>query len=145
MGRNPRSHRKKRVTGGASAEISAANDYMAPSSGLNNVLFTRSTTRDISKFTDTLNKLARHVGIQAWSQLTVVAKAMIKLVAPAWTEPSKPVRMYYLAVNQGDAVPIPKLQTTERFEVGTMTKNIEVADDIDWKMTLSEYAVKLHK
>ena len=55
------------MTGGASAEASAANDYMALTSGLKNVLFTRGTTRDAAKFTDTLNKLARHVGIQAWS------------------------------------------------------------------------------
>ena len=88
------------------------------------MLFTRGTTRDAAKFTDTLNKLARHVGIQAWSQSTVTAKAMIELVSPAWSEPAKPVRMYYLAVKQGDPVPIPRVQTTERFEFGTMDKNM---------------------
>ena len=93
MGRNPTSQRKQRVTGRASAEASAANNYTASISGLNNVLFTRGTTRDAAKCTDTLNKLARHNGIQAWSQSTVAAKVMIELVAPSWNEPAKPVRM----------------------------------------------------
>ena len=83
MGRKPKSQRKQRVTGGASAEASAANEYTAPTSGLSNVLFTRGTTRDAARFTDTLNKLARYVGVQAWSQSTVTAKAMIELVAPS--------------------------------------------------------------
>ena len=77
--------------------------------------------------------------------MTVAEKAMIKLVAPAWIEPTKPVRIYYLAVNQGDTVPNPRLQTIERFEDGTLTKNIKVVDDIDCKMNLSEYAVKMQK
>ena len=68
MSRKPKSQRKQRVTGGASAEVYAANKYTAPTSGLKNLLFTWGTTRDAAKFTDTLNKLARHVGIQAWFQ-----------------------------------------------------------------------------
>ena len=56
---------------------------------------------------------------------------MIELVTSAWIEPTKPVRMYYLAVNQGDAVPNPRLQTLEKFEVNTSTKNVEVVDNID--------------
>ena len=70
---------------------------------------------------------------------------MIELVAPGWIDPTKPVRMYYLAVMQGDTVPNPRLQTVERFEDGNLTKNVEAVDDIDWNMTLSEHAVKIKK
>ena len=70
---------------------------------------------------------------------------MIELVAPSWTEPVKPIRMYYLPVTQGDAVSTPRAQTTKRFADGTMDRNIEVDDNIDWKMTLSKWAVKCNK
>ena len=140
MGKSPKRHCKQRVTGGSLAEASAANEYTASTSGLQNVLFTRGTTRDAVRFTDTLNKLARHVGIQAWSQSTVTAKAIIEMVAPSWTEPAKPIRMYNLPVTQGDPVSTPRAQTTESFADGTMDRNIKVADNIDWKMTLSEWS-----
>ena len=119
------------MTGGASAEASAANEYTAPTSGLENVLFTRGTTRDAARFTDTLNKLARHVEIQAWSQSAVTAKAMIDLVAPSWTEPTKPTRMYYVTVTEENPVTIPRAQTIERFAGDTMDRNIAVDDNID--------------
>ena len=70
---------------------------------------------------------------------------MIELVVPSWTEPAKPIRMYYLPVTQGDAVSTPRAQTLERFADGTMDRNIEVDDDIDWKITLSEWDVKSNK
>ena len=109
------------------------------------MLFTRGTTRDAARFNDTLNTLARHVGVQAWSQSTVTAKAMIELVAPSWTEPVKPIRMYYLPVTQGGYVTIPRAQTIENFAGNTMDRNIKVDDNIDWKMTLSEWAVTRNK
>ena len=124
MGRKPKSQRKQRVTGRALAEAAAANEYMAPTSGLENVLFTRGTTRDAARFTDTLNKLAMHLGIQAWSQSTVTSKALIKLVAPSWTEPTKPTRMYYVAVTEENPVTIPRAQTAKRFAGDTMDRNI---------------------
>ena len=65
MAKKARSQRNKRRTGGASEETSADNDYTAPTPGLKNVLFTRGTTRDAARFIDTLNILARHVGVQA--------------------------------------------------------------------------------
>ena len=85
------------------------------------------------------------MGIQAWSQSTVAAKAMIELVAPAWDEPAKPIRMYYLAVADGVTAPNPRAQMTERFEDGSLKENIKVADEIDRKMTLSKRAVKCSK
>ena len=83
MEKKAKSQRNRRRTGGASEETSADNEYTAPTPGLKNVLFTRGTTRDAARFNDTLNTLARYVGVQAWSQSTVTAKAMIELVAPS--------------------------------------------------------------
>ena len=96
MVKKAKSQRNKRRVGRASEEIKAEISYMAPTPGLKNVLFTRGTTRDAATFIDTLNTLARHVGMQAWSQSTVTAKAMIELVAPSYTQPLKPVRFYYV-------------------------------------------------
>ena len=87
MAKKARSQRNKRRTGVASEETSAENSYTAPTPGLKNVLFTRGTTRDAARFIDTLNTLARYVGVQVWSQSTVTVKAMIKLVAPSFTQP----------------------------------------------------------
>ena len=97
MAKKSKGQRYKRRTGGASEETSADNDYTAPTPGLKNLLFTRGTTRDAARFIETLNTLAMHVGVEAWSQSTVTAKAMIELVAPSWTQPSKPARMYNVA------------------------------------------------
>ena len=95
MVKKSRAQGYKRKTGGASEETKAENSYTAPTPALKNVLFVRGTIRDVARFIDTLNTLARHVGVQAWSQLTVTAKAMIELVAPSFTQPLKPVRLYY--------------------------------------------------
>ena len=94
MAKKAKNQRNRRRTGGASEETSAGNNYTAPTPGLQNVLFTRGTTRDAARFTDILNKLTRYLGVQSWSQLTVTAKAMVELVAPSWTKPANPIRMY---------------------------------------------------
>ena len=109
------------------------------------MLFTRGTTRDAAKFIDTLNTLARHVGVQAWSQSTVTAKAMIELVAPTYTQPLKPVRMYYVTPTTLVPATDPMTKTVRRFVTGTTTKNVAVDDDIDWKMELSEWITKEQK
>ena len=137
-----RAQRYKRKTGAASEETLADNSYTAPTAGLKNVLFTRGTKRDAARFNNSLNTLARHVGVQAWSQSTVTAKAMIELVAPSWTQPTKPVRMYYVTPTTLVPATDPMTQTVRRFVTGTVIKNVAVDDDIDWKMTLSEWIVK---
>ena len=109
------------------------------------MLFTRGTTRDAARFNNTLNTLARHVGVQAWSQSTVTAKAMIELVAPSWTQPTKPVRMNYVTPTIAVPVTDPMTQTVRRFIAGTVTRYVAVDDDIDWKMSLSEWIVKEQK
>ena len=55
---------------------------------------------------------------------------MIELVAPPWTESAKPT---------------PRADTNKRFADGTIDRNLKVDDDINWKMTLSKWAVKCNK
>ena len=109
------------------------------------MLFTRGTTRDAARFNDTLNTLAKYVRVQVWSQSTVTAKAMIELVAPSWTQPMKPVRMYYVTPTELVPETVPMTKTVRRFVTGTVIKNVAVDDDINWKMTLSEWIVKEQK
>ena len=107
--------------------------------------FTRGTTRDAARFIDTLNTLSRYVVVQVWSQSTVTAKAMIEMVAPSFTQPLKPVRMYYVTPTELAPATDPMTKTVRRFVTGTVIKNVAVDDDIDWKMTLSEWIVKGQK
>ena len=85
------------------------------------------------------------MGIQRWSQLIVVVKAIIDMEAPVFEEPTKPVQIYYLVVKDGEIVPDIRVQTDERFKVGTSNENIELMDDIEWKMTLHEYFISKAK
>ena len=87
--------------------------------------------RDAARFTDTLNKLARHVGVQAWSQSAVTAKAMIELVAPSYTQPLKPVRLYYVTPAFDAPASDRLVMTPYRFVPGTTTKYVAVDGDID--------------
>ena len=134
MGRKPKSMRNKRATSRVSAETSDTNVFTAPTSGLNNVTFTRGTIRDAAKYIDTLNKLAGYLGTQPCSHLIVAAKVMIELVKPESVEPTTSTRMYYLAVAPDTTAPNPRKETVDRFEVVTLKENIKVADDIEWKM-----------
>ena len=109
------------------------------------MLFTRGTTRDAARFIDTLNTLARYVGVQVWSQSVVTAKAMIELVAPSFTQPLKPVRMHCVTPTTLVPATDPMTKTVRRFVTGTTTKNVAVDDDIDWKMELSEWIIKEQK
>ena len=70
---------------------------------------------------------------------------MIELPEPKSVDPTKPTRKYYLAVPLDTTTPNPRDQTEDRFEGGTLKENIKVADDIEWKLTLSEYSIKTAK
>ena len=145
MVKKAKSQRNKRRVGRASEENKAEISYTAPTPGLKNVLFTRGTTRDAVTFIDTLDMPARHVRVQAWSQSTVAAKAMIELVAPSYTHPLKPVRLYYVTPALDAPASDRLVKTTDRFVPGTTTKYVAVDDDIDWKMELSEYMIENQK
>ena len=69
MVKKAKSQRYKRKTGKAPKQIKAEISYTAPTPGLKNVLFTRGTTRDAAKFIDTVETLARYVGVTRCDQL----------------------------------------------------------------------------
>ena len=142
MAKKAKSQRNKRRVCRASEENKAEISYTAPTPGLKNVLFTRGTTRDAATFINTLDTLARHVGVQAWSQSTAAAKAMIELVAPTYTQPLTPERFYYVTWELDAPASDRLVKTTDRFVPGTTTKYVAVDDDIDWKMELSEYMIE---
>ena len=79
------------------------------------------------------------------SQSTVTAKAMIELVAPSFTQPLKPVGMYYVTPIELVPATVPMTKTVRRFVTGTVTKNVAVDNGIDWKMTLRKWIVKEQK
>ena len=89
-----RFQRGRRVTGRAPAATLNEEEYEAPTLGLRKVTFTEGTAQDATRFEDVLNKLASYVGTQQWSRSSVAAKAMGELLAPVFTEPTKPVRRY---------------------------------------------------
>ena len=70
---------------------------------------------------------------------------MIELVAPSFTQPSKPVRLYYVTPAADAPATDLLIKTTRRFVSGTTTKNVAVDDDINWKMELSEWIIKEQK
>ena len=90
------------------------------------MLFTRGTTRYAARFNQTLNKLVMYVGVQAWSQSTVTAKAMVERDAPSWTQSVKPVRMYYATPTAANPITTPMTQTPMRFVENTVTRNVAV-------------------
>ena len=67
---------------------------------------------------------------------------MIDLVALSFTQPLKPVRMYYVTPTELVLATVPVTKTLGRFVTGAVTKNVAVDDDIGWKMALSKWIVK---
>ena len=88
--------RGRRAIGRAPAATPNKEEYEAPTGGLRKMTFTEVTAQDAARFEDVLNKLASYVGTQPWSQSSVAAKAMGKLLDPVLTERTKPVRYWIL-------------------------------------------------
>ena len=53
--------------------------------------------------------------------------------------------MYYVTPTELVPETVPMTKTVRRFVTGTVIKNVAVDNDIDWKMTLSEWIVKEQK
>ena len=128
-----------RATGRAPAANLNKEEYKAPTIGLRKVTVTEGTVQDSSQSEDVLNKLASYVGTQPWSRSLVAAKAMGKLLAPVFTEPTKPVRKYYVHLERDAVVPIPRVQTTQRMHTDQVTLNVPVEDELNWKLELADY------
>ena len=71
---------------------SASTTYTAPNIGLESCLFTISTSKSAAIFEETLEKLARHMGIQPWQGTTVVSRAIGDLIDPTTLELVQPVK-----------------------------------------------------
>ena len=134
-----RFRRGRRTTGRASAATLNKEEYEAPTLGLKKVTFTEGTMQDAARFEDVLNKIARNVGTQPWSQSSVAAKAMGELLAPVFTEPTKPVQKYYVHLERDAVVPTPRVQATQRMHTAQVNLNVPVDDELDWKLELAEY------
>ena len=64
---------------------------------------------------------------------------MGELLAPVFTEPTKPVRKYYVLLERDAVVSIPKDQTTQWMHTNQVTLNVLVEDKLNWKLDLAEY------
>ena len=69
--------------------------YKAPTSGLEEVVFTWGTARDAAKYEEVKSELSHHVGVQNWKFATETSKAMAGLEEPVFTKPVRPVREYW--------------------------------------------------
>ena len=133
-----RFRRGRRATGRAPAATLNEEEYEAPTVGLSKVTFAEGTAQAAARFEDVLNKLASYVGTQPWSRSSVAAKAVGELLDPVFTEPTKPVRRYYVHLERYAVVPIPRDQTTQRMHTNQVTLNVPVEDELDWKLELAE-------
>ena len=88
---------------------------------MRDVTFTEGTAQDAARFEDAINKLASYVGTQPWSRSSEVAKALGELLDPVFTDPTKPVRRYYVHLERDAVVPIPRDQTTLRMHIDQAT------------------------
>ena len=64
---------------------------------------------------------------------------MGELLAPVFTEPTKPVRKYYVHLERDAVVPIPRVQTTQQMHTDQVTLNFPVEDELDFNLDLAEY------
>ena len=64
---------------------------------------------------------------------------MGELLDPVFTEPTEPVRRYYVHLERDAVVPIPRDQTTQRMHTDQVTLNVPVDDELDWKLELAKY------
>ena len=55
-------------------------------------------------------------------------------------KPAKPLRKYYVHLEEGPDIPTERAQTTSRFRADGKTENVPVDDEFEWKLELSEYA-----
>ena len=137
MGKRFRSVRK--TTGRATEVTPNEEEYKAPTLGLRKVTLTEVTAQDADRLEDVLNKLARYVGTQPWSQSWLAAKSMGELLDPVFTEPTKRVQKYYVHIERDAIVPIPRVKTTKRMHTDQVTLNVPVEDELYWKLDLADY------
>ena len=69
--------------------------FTAPTSGLENLTFSRGMTRDAARFKDNLDKMAQHFGTWHVYGAANTEKAMKDMAEPVFTQPLHPPRKDY--------------------------------------------------
>ena len=108
----------------STADEMSPGSFEAPKAGLESVYFTAGSTKDVSEFKDTVEKLSQHVAATAWKQASILSKAMTELKDPVFPMPARPVRVYISGTGSS------AVETTSCLTAGTL--NIAVMDDIDY-------------
>ena len=104
--------------------------FTAPTSGLENVTFSRGTTRDAASFKDTLDKLAQHFGTWHMYGAANAAKAMKDMAEPIFVRPICPPRKYYKFQTEQQILDRkPMVETSNRFTDGQL--NTKLVDDAE--------------
>ena len=93
--------------------------FTDPTSGLEKVTLSWGTTRNASRFKDTLDKLAQHVGMLHVYRDANTVKEMKDMAEPVFTQPVRPPRNYYkFWKDQQISDQKPMVETSDRFNNG---------------------------
>jgi hypothetical protein len=95
MTKNGKMRSRRNRSPASGATTTSKTKYKAPTSGLEEVVFTWGTARDAAKFEEVKSELSHHVGVQSWKYATEISKAMAELEEPAFIRPTRPVREYW--------------------------------------------------
>ena len=68
MGKNRKYRGPWRTPPSSTTTAVGKGKYKAPTSGLEEVIFTWGTVRDAAKYDEVRNKLAQHIGVQSWKR-----------------------------------------------------------------------------
>ena len=114
--------------------------FTAPTSGLEDVISTRGTTRDAVRLRDTLDKLAHNVGTWHVYGAANVAKAMKDMAEPVFMRPVRPPRRYYKVRTEHQILDRePMVETSNRFTDGQF--NIKLVENAEWKLDLDLFMI----
>ena len=69
-----RKYRQKKLARATAAKAVGSSGFRAPTSGLEDAVFTVGKTRDAAVFGETKSALAKHVGVQSWRGAAVPVK-----------------------------------------------------------------------
>ena len=137
-----RMHRagSNRGRNGTNTTNTTTKKWSAPTANHHDVAFSSGTrANDAAEFTDTVRVLARHVSTSStYKHGPVLALAMTDLQAPAYSEPTRPVRKYVCQTDTtGETI------VANRMTAGML--NEPVNDDYDWSIETDSYKRKIVK
>ena len=80
---------------GAGAPADPEEKCTAPTSGLEDVLFSHGMARDAAVYEETKREITRYLGTQAWKDVSALTKALEWMEAPESAKPEEPKRMFW--------------------------------------------------